>query len=72
MDQGPGYSSYKGLQSQPSELVWLQETNQALSFDIKGVLDNKMRVENENFMLKKEIQRVKDQNALLKAASLQP
>jgi hypothetical protein len=43
----------------------LQETNQALSFDIKGVLDNKMRVENENFMLKKEIKRVKDQNALL-------
>ena len=40
----------------------LQETNEALSFDIKSVLDNKMKVESENFMLKKEIQRIRDQN----------
>jgi hypothetical protein len=43
----------------------LQETNEALSFDIKSVLDNKMRVESENFMLKKEIQRIRDQNNTL-------
>jgi len=63
MDQGPAYTPYKGLthsESQSTELAKLQETNQALSFDIKGILDNKMRIENENFMLKKEIQRIKE------------
>ncbi len=63
------YSAYGGpstaSETHPSELMRLQETNEALSFDIKGVLDNKMRVESENFMLKKEIQRIREQNAQL-------
>jgi hypothetical protein len=37
------------------ELQRLQETNEALSFDMKAIIDNKMRVEKENYMLKKEI-----------------
>jgi len=64
MDQGSSifqlsqlHSSYGGTHtdSHPSELHRLQETNEALSYDVKGILDNKMRVENENFLLKKEI-----------------
>ena len=58
-DQGAFHSSQSSL---PSELFRLQETNEALSYDMKGVLDNKMRVESENFLLKMEIQRMREQN----------
>ncbi len=34
---------------------------------MRSVLDNKSRIENENFLLKKEIQRIRDQNQLLSA-----
>ena len=56
-----GYGvSHNVSETNNSELMRLQETNEALSFDIKSVLDNKMKVETENFMLKKEIQRIRD------------
>lgn len=57
-----GYGVSTASETNNSELMRLQETNEALSFDIKSVLDNKMKVESENFMLKKEIQRIRDQN----------
>jgi len=38
----------------------LAQNNEALSFDVKKILDNKSRIEGENFLLKKEIQRIRD------------
>jgi hypothetical protein len=48
-----------------SDLTKLQQTNEALSYDVRDILDNKQRIESENFLMKKEIQRVREQNQLL-------
>ena len=45
----------------------LQKTNETLAFDVKSIMDNKQRIENENFMLKREIQRIRDKNQELQS-----
>ena len=47
------------------EMHKLQQTNEVLNHDVMHILDNKQRIESENFLLKKEIQRIRDQNLLL-------
>ena len=58
-------TSYGGSLSDNYEMVKLQQTNEVLNHDVMRILDNKTRIESENFLLKKEIQRIREQNMLL-------
>ena len=58
-------TSYGGSLSDNYEMTKLQQTNEVLNHDVMRILDNKQRIESENFLLKKEIQRIRDQNLLL-------
>ena len=40
----------------------ISESNRALTYDVKRILENKQRLENENFMLAKEIDRLRQVN----------
>jgi len=43
-------------------MMKMADNNSALTHDVRRILDNKQRLEGENFLLKKEIQRVKMNN----------
>ena len=53
-------TSYGGSLSDNYEMSKLQQTNEVLNHDVMRILDNKQRIESENFLLKKEIQRIRD------------
>ena len=53
-------TSYGGSLSDNYEMTKLQQTNEVLNHDVMRILDNKQRIESENFLLKKEIQRIRD------------
>ncbi len=53
-------TSYGGSLSDNNEMTKLQQTNEVLNHDVMRILDNKQRIESENFLLKKEIQRIRD------------
>ena len=45
-----------------STIQKMSDSNRALNVDVKRILENKQRLENENFMLSKEIGRLKQAN----------
>jgi len=44
------------------DFLRMQETNAALTTDVKKILESKSRIEGENYLLRKEIERMKESN----------